>query len=71
MRFEQPVYEPTPEEIADVCAQIQRGWSPDERRRRSWGLIDGRHAKGRPPSAGWRPPLIIVDVDLSAAVNVA
>jgi len=31
----EPVFEPTPEQIAEACREIQSGWSEDERRRRS------------------------------------
>lgn len=34
--YESPA-DPTPEEIAEVCAEIQAGWSPEERERRVQG----------------------------------
>jgi hypothetical protein len=30
-----PVYEPTPEQIQAACREIQREWTPAERRRRN------------------------------------
>ena len=30
-----PAYEPTPEQIRDACSEIQKDWTPAERRRRS------------------------------------
>jgi hypothetical protein len=37
MKFQE--FEPTAEQIADACAEIQRGWSPAERRSRATGSV--------------------------------
>lgn len=33
---QEPLYNPTPEEIAAGCLEVQRGWSEAERARRHW-----------------------------------
>jgi hypothetical protein len=33
-RGQRPNAEPTPEEIAAICAEIRAGWSPEEEQRR-------------------------------------
>jgi hypothetical protein len=35
MAEQRPLYEPTPEQIRAACAEIQKGWTEAERRRRS------------------------------------
>lgn len=38
MGNERPKYTPTPEAIQEMCAEIRKGWSEDEHRKRA-GLI--------------------------------
>lgn len=39
-QMERPVYNPSLEEIAEACAEIQRDWSPQEERRRRTGYFE-------------------------------
>jgi hypothetical protein len=47
-RDSQARFEPTPDEIRQACAEIQRSWSKKERFRRSGGVETGT----------WSPPVI-------------
>jgi hypothetical protein len=65
-------WDPTPEEIGAACARIQRGWSPEERRRRLYGMLPGRRCASQPIAElpRWAPPVIDAEPEVAAALEV-
>jgi hypothetical protein len=64
-------YDPTPAEIATACERIRSAWTPEEFHRRVTHLADGRpHAAANVGKAGWLPPVVAVDPEVAAMLEV-
>jgi hypothetical protein len=60
-------YEPSPQEISQMCAKLQLRWSAAERRRRrsfQWGTRN----RGLQQSRIWEPPVVVLTPSLAKAL---
>jgi hypothetical protein len=60
--------DPSPQEISEMCAKLQRRWTPAERmRRRSYQWCSRN--RGLQQTRTWQPPVITLSPSLAKVLN--
>jgi hypothetical protein len=68
MRSPKLQYNPSPQEISEMCATLQRRWTPAERMRRrsfQWGSRN----PGLGPARAWQPPVVVLGPALAKVLD--